>query len=145
MFRRVMTSTIFAASTLILAMSVPLSAQTSAAASDEAIKSFISSRVVKGFVAPKTPWGDPDIQGVFTNKDEANTPLERPDEWAGRRMDDITPSEFAAAIAKRQERALERAPFAGGGEVEEGVALAVPIHWFDNLAAGSKRRNGGEH
>ena len=140
MFRRVMTATILtAASAALLATSVPVSAQTSGAASDEAIKTFIASHVVKGFVPPKTPWGDPDIQGVFTNKDEANTPMERPDEWAGRKMDDITPQEFAAAIVKRQERAVERAPFAGGGEVEEGVALAVPIHWFDNLAAKNSR------
>ena len=132
MFRRVMTATILtAASAALLATSVPVSAQTSGAASDEAIKTFIASQVVKGFVPPKTPWGDPDIQGVFTNKDEANTPMERPDEWAGRKMDDITPQEFAAAVAQRQQEAVERAPFAGGGEVEEGVALAVPIHWFD--------------
>ena len=132
MFRQVMTATIFAAAgAAMLAPSVPVAAQRAAAASDEAIKTFLASRVVKGFVPLKTSWGDPDIQGVFTNKDEANTPLERPDEWAGRKMDDITPQEFAAAVAQRQQEAVERAPFAGGGEVEEGVALAVPIHWFD--------------
>jgi hypothetical protein len=40
---------------------------------------------------------------------------------------------------KRQQEAVERAPFAGGGEVEEGIAIAVPIHWFDNLAAKNSR------
>ena len=105
----------------------------------ENIKAFIASRVQKNWTAPKTPWGDPDIQGVFTTKDEANTPFERPDEWAGRKMDDITPKEFAEAVAKRQQEAVERAPFAGGGEPEEGVAIAVPIHWFDNLAAKNSR------
>lgn len=44
------------------------------------VKAFIASRMVKGFVPPRTPWGDPDIQGVFTTKDEANTPFERPEE-----------------------------------------------------------------
>jgi hypothetical protein len=95
--------------------------------------------MTKDFTPSKTPWGDPDIQGVFTTKDEANTPFERPDEWAGKKMEDITPQEFAAAIAKRQQEAVERAPFAGGGEAEEGVAIAVPIHWFDNLAAKNTR------
>ena len=103
------------------------------------VKAFIASRVASGFVPPRTPWGDPDISGVFTTKDEANTPFERPDEWAGRTMDDITPQEFAEAVAKRQERATEAAPFAGGGEPEQGVAIAVPIHWFDNLAAQNSR------
>ena len=107
----------------------------------EAVKSFVVAHIAKDFSPTKTPWGDPDIQGVFTTKDEANTPFERPAEWAGRRMEDITPKEFAEAIEKRQEQALERAPFAGGGDdlIEQGVAIAVPIHWFDNLAARNSR------
>ena len=32
---------------------------------------------VFGQTAPKTPWGDPDLQGTYTNK--TITPLERPD------------------------------------------------------------------
>jgi hypothetical protein len=105
----------------------------------EVVETFVATRVQKNWTGPKTPWGDPDIQGIFTSKDEANTPFERPDQWAGRRMDDITPKEFAEAIAERQQAAVERAPFAGGGEAEEGVAIAVPIHWFDNLAATNSR------
>jgi hypothetical protein len=104
-----------------------------------AIKAFIASRMAKGFSSPKTPWGDPDISGNFDTSPEANTPMERPDEWAGRKMDDITPKELADAIARRQQDAVERAPFAGGGEPEAGVAIAVPIHWFDNLAAVNSR------
>jgi hypothetical protein len=107
----------------------------------DAAKAFIAARMTKGFTPPRTPWGDPNIQGIFTTKDEANTPFERPDEWAGKRMEDVTPQEFAEAIAQRQQRAVERAPFAGGGEelIAEGVAIAVPIHWFDNLAAKNSR------
>jgi len=103
------------------------------------INAFIASRMAKDFTPPKTPWGDPDLSGVFDTSPEANTPMERPDEWAGRRMDDVTPAELAAAISKRQQEALEFAPFFGGGEPEEGVAIAVPIHWFDNLSAVNAR------
>jgi hypothetical protein len=108
---------------------------------NEAVKAFVAARMTKGFTAPKTPWGDPDVSGVFTTKDEANTPFERPNEWVGRRMEDITPKEFAEALVQRQQLALERAPFAGGGDdlVEQGVAIAVPIHWFDNLTAKNSR------
>jgi hypothetical protein len=105
----------------------------------DTVKAFIAARTAKDWAPPKTPWGDPDIQGNFTTKDEANTPFERPDKWAGRRMEDITPAELAADIVERQQRAVETAPFAGGGEPEEGVAIAVPIHWFDNLAAQNAR------
>ena len=106
-----------------------------------AVKAFVTAHMAKGFTPTKTPWGDPDISGVFTTKDEANTPFERPTEWAGRKMEDITPKEFAEALIQRQQRAIEAAPFAGGGEdlVEAGVAIAVPIHWFDNLTAKNSR------
>lgn len=103
------------------------------------VKAFIASQVQAHWDVPRTPWGDPDISGIFTTKDEANTPMERPEQWAGRRMEDITSEELATDIVERQQRALETAPFAGGGEPAEGVAIAVPIHWFDNLAAQNAR------
>ena len=132
-------ATLLLSSAGLIAQSGTVPANVSAVAGTENVKAFIASRIAKGFAPPKTPWGDPDISGVFTTKDEANTPFERPAEWAGRKMGDVTPREFAEAVAQRQQRAVERAPFAGGGEAEEGVALAVPIHWFDNLAAKNSR------
>src|SRR5690606_21657208 len=36
---------------------------------------------------PRTSWGDPLIEGTYTNKDEYGTPLERPDEFAGKRLE----------------------------------------------------------
>jgi hypothetical protein len=64
--------------------------------------------------APRTPWGDPDLQGSYTNKYETSTPLERPKEFAGRRMADITVAEQAAVARTRQEETLARAKFFGG-------------------------------
>ena len=104
-----------------------------------AAKAFISSVTTRNWTTPKTPWGDPDLQGVFTSKDEANTPFTRPAQWAGRRIDDISPAELAEAVTKRQAAAIESAPFAGGGESQSGIAIAVPIHWFDNLASRNSR------
>ena len=135
-------STLGMAATLaISAAGVSLAGQSrsTAAPPADAVKACISAQITRNWVAPKTPWGDPDIQGNFTTKDEANTPLERPAKWAGRKMADITPEELAADIVERQRRAVEQAPFAGGGEPEEGVAIAVPIHWFDNLASQNAR------
>ena len=61
-----------------------------------------------GWIAPRTPWGDPDIQGVFTTDDELGVPFERPAELGTR--DTLTDEEFAAreAQARRQAEA-ERA------------------------------------
>jgi hypothetical protein len=105
----------------------------------EAKKPAASIAPVKKFVPKRLPWGDPDISGNFTNKDEMNTPFERPDRWAGRRLEDITPEEMAADNRARQHKALADAPYPGGGSQSHGVAIAVPIHWFDNLDAVNHR------
>ena len=39
---------------------------------------------------PRTPWGDPDLQGTYTNKDESGIPLERPSQFEGRAIEDVT-------------------------------------------------------
>jgi hypothetical protein len=58
--------------------------------------------------APRTPWGDPDLHGNYTNKYEQSTPLERPDEFAGRRRDDIAGAELARVLAARNRAVLAR-------------------------------------
>jgi hypothetical protein len=40
---------------------------------------------------PKTPWGHPDLQGIYSNDDETGTPMERPAQLAGKTLADITP------------------------------------------------------
>jgi uncharacterized protein DUF3471 len=42
------------------------------------------------WVPRRTPWGDPDLQGVFTNEDQQRVPMERPDRFAGRTLNSIT-------------------------------------------------------
>ena len=93
----------------------------------------------KGWVAQRLPWGDPDVQGNFTTKEEMNTPMERPDQFAGRRIEDVSPQELALANRERQRRALANAPYPGGGSRALGIAIAVPVHWFDNLDSVNSR------
>jgi hypothetical protein len=83
--------------------------------------------------APRTSWGDPDISGIFTNKDENGTPLERPAEFAGKNLDDFGPAEMAALRAERQRRAREVAPSIGGSAGED--TGAGPPHWYEHLEA----------
>ncbi len=65
------------------------------------------------FVAPRTPWGDPDLQGDYTNKYEQGTPFERPEEFEGRRIDDVKGDELAELIKERGVQVILNAPFSG--------------------------------
>jgi hypothetical protein len=60
------------------------------------------------YKSPRTAWGDPDLQGNYTNLYEAGTPLERPDEFAGRKLSDITPEELRTAKKAIQENTIQR-------------------------------------
>jgi hypothetical protein len=74
--------------------------------------------------APRTPWGDPDIQGNYTNTYEQGTPLERPEQFAGRRLEDVTGAELSRARRDIQERTV--GAFQG--------PIHAPDHWWqDNL------------
>jgi hypothetical protein len=80
------------------------------------------------YVPPKTPWGDPDLQGNYTNKYEQGTPFERPQEFEGRRIEDIQGQELADAIQRRQQAALERDRFLSG---DPTGTIAGPLEWRD--------------
>ena len=86
------------------------------------------------YVAPKTPWGDPDIAGVFTNSDESGIPFERPAEFEGRRVEDVTPAELAKLVQQRQQQTIERAP-----GLSEFPGATSPMHWFENYNAVNSR------
>jgi hypothetical protein len=67
--------------------------------------------------APKTAWGDPKLEGVYTNDDETGVPFERPAEFDGKKLEDITPEELSAANKRRNEQfnaGVAGTEFAGG-------------------------------
>src|SRR5712671_3922546 len=74
----------------------------------------------KTYIAPKTAWGDPDIQGWFTNLSENGTPMERPNQFAGRQLEDVKGDELAAIKRDAQKRTVES--FAG--------PLHAPEDWW---------------
>jgi hypothetical protein len=62
------------------------------------------------FKVPRTPWGHPDLQGLWSNA--TTTPLERPDEHKGKaELSDHEFEQADAATAKR--RNTDQAPRAG--------------------------------
>jgi hypothetical protein len=86
-----------------------------------------------GWSPPRTPWGHPDLQGTYSNDDETGTPMQRPEELAGRTLADISPEELAQIVEARNEQFVNRVTadeFAGG--------LSPPPHLiFDSF----ERRN----
>src|SRR5262245_41380692 len=47
----------------------------------------------KRWSPPRTPWGDPDLQGTYANDNEYATPLERPREFDGKTLTQVTADE----------------------------------------------------
>jgi hypothetical protein len=72
---------------------------------------------------PRTPWGDPDLQGTYTNKYEQSTPLERPPQFAGRRVDDVAGAELADVLAKRNAQVINRAAGVGSFEFRDPLEV----------------------
>src|ERR1700720_2467272 len=85
---------------------------------------------VKTWTMPKTPWGDPDLEGSYTNKNENGIPPERPSQFQGKTTGEIPQSEFAEIVRQRQQDAIARAPGIGGAETGAG-----PVHWYESFGA----------
>jgi hypothetical protein len=79
----------------------------------------------KTWTPPKTPWGDPDLQGVWN--DATSTPLERPNGLAGK---GVLADEEAAEFAEQLANNLSRDRRDGGNEVD--VNRAYNEHWMDS-------------
>ncbi len=80
---------------------------------------------------PRTAWGDPDLQGVWSYNDDVNTPFERPAGLGDKQV--FEDEELAAVLEERARRNVDRAPAIGG---ETG---AGPIHWYEFWNATSAR------
>jgi len=83
---------------------------------------------------PRTAWGAPDIHGDYTNKDEANTPLERPAQLDGKDPGAFTEADLAQLAKDRARFAEQIAGGIGGAETGAG-----PTHWYDHLQAKGSR------
>jgi hypothetical protein len=77
----------------------------------------------KAWSAPKTPWGDPDLQGVWN--DATSTPLQRPN-GKGETVNEGDASQFEEQLASD----LNRDRRDGGPEVD--VNRAYNEHWMDS-------------
>ena len=79
---------------------------------------LLAAPVAKPWTPPRTPWGDPDLQGTYANNNEYATPLERPAEFDGKRASDLTAAEGEA----RRRSDDDRAHWLRASHVNEAVA-----------------------
>jgi len=56
----------------------------------------------KNWKPARTAWGDPDLTGIYSNSDESGIPFERPAQFEGRRLEDITAKELEALRTARR-------------------------------------------
>ncbi len=109
--------------TLALALSALSLATAPASAQTPSAKA--PAKATKTYTPGRTPWGDPDLSGVYTNNDESLIPFERPAQFDGRRLEDITPAELEALRDQRSDNREE----ADRNRAE----FRSPIHWFENF------------
>ena len=104
-----------------------------------------AAQSAKPYNPPKTLWGDPDLQGVWTGTSMIGTPVQRPANFGDRTV--LTEQEYAQREARRKgeeefdtaekEGAITRCdPKRGGlGNTPEtcsnGVSIGPPLYWQD--------------
>ena len=89
----------------------------------------------QGNAIPRTPWGDPDLQGTWSAEAELSVPFERPREYGTRLM--LTDAEYTQRLSQSQRQLdsdnsdfdLETADRSTAGQV--GSATSPPPHWLE--------------
>src|ERR1043166_4385231 len=89
---------------IAIAMSVRVSGQRDTSAPALVVTAFGGKPA--SYTAPKTPWGEPDLQGTWSSDDTANIPMSRPAQYGDRLY--LSDDEYAAR-SKQIERGAEQA------------------------------------
>jgi hypothetical protein len=87
-----------------------------------------AAEAARTYNPPRTPWGDPDLQGSYTTTNENGVPMERPDQFPP--SEGVSEQEFQRIVRERTERARATAGRIGGAETGAG-----PSHWYEHLDA----------
>jgi hypothetical protein len=107
----------------------------------EALAGLIAAALIgsvtwaQGPASPKTPWGDPDLQGTFSSEAELSVPFERQAQYGERRF--LTDAEYAQRRTQADKQLasdsadfdLETADRSNAGAV--GSATSPPPHWLE--------------
>jgi hypothetical protein len=77
----------------------------------------------RGYLVPHTPWGDPDLNGIWPSIDMVRVPLQRAPLYGSRLF--MTAEEHAALEKREQEQIVRMANDGAGG------ATGAPGHWVE--------------
>ena len=116
---------------LVLVTAMTLVAAEGASQTPREAKTSSSS---ESWSPPRTPWGHPDLQGIWTTDAEIGVPIERPVEFGEKAV--LTDQEFA-----QRERALKKL-YQDNKEdrrVRDGSTGAGPEHWYEGGRQVSRR------
>jgi hypothetical protein len=89
----------------------------------------------KGYTPPRTPWGDPDLQGIWPGVQLVGVPMQRPANFGTRNL--LTDEEFAQRQARSAQQAeqdlaefdIDSGEAPPGGDV--GGPVSPPPHWLE--------------
>jgi hypothetical protein len=80
------------------------------------------------YTAPRTPWGDPDLQGMWPG--DISVPLQRPADMGERTT--LTDEEFARREAQaKAQAAADAQEFVSSGRGGRGGGVGPPDHWLE--------------
>jgi hypothetical protein len=119
--------TIVMVALVIAAVSIPVAAQAPKAAPNTA--------AAKNWTPPKTSWGDPDLQGVYTSDDYINVGLQRAQNVGTRLY--VTDEEATAAATRIENTARNDAQeFANPNA---NVGTGPPSHWGERARRAARQ------
>ena len=87
--------------------------------------------------APRTPWGDPDLQGTYTTDNSIGVPFERPQQFGTRAT--LTDEEYAQRVKGNSEQvAKDQNPLPESRFEQDTAANNAPRHWLERAAQPSR-------
>src|SRR3977135_2094314 len=121
---------------VLAAMSLPAVSVAGQAPAPAAKTSAAKPAAAKPYTQPKTPWGDPDLQGIWN--DATSTPLQRPAKLGEK---GVLAEEEADQFAEELAENLNRDRRDGGPEVDVPRASNEPWRDARRLEASKDRRS----
>jgi hypothetical protein len=114
-------------STVALAASLVIGWLAAASVSGQGRSAAPGASAGANWTTPRTPWGDPDLQGIYNSNDNVGVPIERPARFGTRTL--LTDEEFAERQREGERAAkddkAERRPLVGDNTGDG------PEHWYE--------------